>query len=447
MRYDAFDKQAPPPGPNDIEWTAFPKQNAAIMDPSRVRGWFASKRGGKTEALCVDLITKHREKPRWVDNGRDKWTAGLVEPTHEMLEKILIPKWEFFAASLIADINRKYNRYILHDGSVVYLISGEKPKRIEGGKYSYIGIDECFQQKKKIYTESIARTSDTLGDIVVAGSLDPDIPNPKGTWVFDEFKIIGKNNPDLKVHEWCTADNPYFPVNELERLKNTLSPIDYKAMFTITWDVMSGNRVYDDFTEDNILESYVYNKNLPTYCAIDWGWAHPMAVGFYQRDGNRIILFDEIVGSKIKREDLYDRIMAKGYRISAWVCDLAGTQERESNISNVEWFRRKGIHMKYLSSKVLYGISVVRSYVLNNKGIRRFYITRNAPKHIDGMLNYSYQEKDGQILNENPLKKEDDCVDSLRYLFVNMFDDRRNQAEWNEHNRWDWTDAPRIKSS
>ena len=49
-------------------------------------------------------------------------------------------------------------------------------------------------------------------------------------------------------------------------------------------------------------------------------------------------------------------------------------------------------------------------------------MSTNCPKSIDGLKRYRYNEKDGIIQNENPLKVDDDAVDMIRYFFVNQLD-------------------------
>jgi hypothetical protein len=151
-------------------------------------------------------------------------------------------------------------------------------------------------------------------------------------------------------------------------------------------------------------------------------------------------MFDEIIESKLTLEKLWERIQAKGYRINAWVCDIAGNQEREqTGRSNVQWFGSppRNIAFKYRSSTVNYGLSIVRQWVKNGLGQRRLKIDElKCPRSLDGIRNYSYQEKDGQIINENPIKKDDDAMDSLRYLMVNLFDHNVPKNTFNTMDRW-----------
>lgn len=354
-------------------YKAFDKQIQLIKDPSWGRGAFAAKRSGKTEAMIIDCLKESQEKPNFTPNDRDPWQAGLIEPTAEMTRKILIPKFESIAKPVIAERYKTDNRYTLDGGEVVYLGSGDKPNRWEGGKYNYIGIDEIFQQKETLFDECYARILDSNGRLLVGGSLGTNIINPKKTWVYRRLIEIGM--PGFKVFQWATQDNPHIPKEQIEKAKHTLDPVTFRQMFEINWDIVAGNRVYADFTEDNISEAYMYNPLLPTYCSIDWGWAHPVACLFYQYDPqlDRIIVFDEIVQSRLKLDELWAKIQSKGYNIRQWYCDIAGDQEREQTaVSNIQYFKEKfGVHFKYRKLRVLPTIALVRTFVLNSKGVRR----------------------------------------------------------------------------
>ena len=166
-----------------------------------------------------------------------------------------------------------------------------------------------------------------------------------------------------------------------------------------------------------------------------------MACLFFQVDprNERVILFDEIVGSKMTLEVLWDKINKKNYNISQWYCDISGKQTREqSGFSNIEWFRERGVHFRYRKSNVADGIALVRSYTKNVRGVRRFYVVRGRADHsIDGMINYSYQERNGMI-EETPQKVDDDCVDSIRYFFMCHLDPKMQGPQHNNFNRWSW---------
>jgi phage terminase large subunit len=343
-----------------------------------------------------------------------------------MLQKLVWPKFTKFAKPWIKEFIPSANKIICNDNeTIIYGISAEKISRMEGLKVHHIHITEVFQVKEEVFLESLARTTDTKGSITIDGSLGPQMINPKSHWVYKRFKE--NHFPDSKVWEWRTIDNPYIDKSEIERMKESLDPRTFRSMFEIDWNSAPLHAVYDDFDSENIIDSYQINTKLETIISFDWGWTHPMAIGFYQFDRvkDTFYKFDEVLKSKLKLDDAYNLVMAKikmhGLTNIKWCCDIAGNQEREMlGLSNVKYFREKfGIIFKYSRFPVLKSIAIVRGYVKNSLGMRKLFVTKNCTHTIDGFKRYSYVVKDGQVQNENPEKIDDDCCDETRYAICN----------------------------
>ena len=445
---------------NEIVFTPFKNQENFLFDTNRIKGAFAGKRGGKTEVGAVQGIIYQEEKPNYFPNHIDPYLGIIAAPTYDMLDRLSWAKFVAYAKPFIKHQTNKPKEIIWHDHkdgeylSKIYGISADKPERLEGVKAAWIWIDEVFQVKEQFFLECLARISDTQGYLFCTGSLGVQYINPKTHWAYKYFKE--KTLDGFVCYEWATLENPYFPKQELERLKKTLDEQTYRAMFTLTWDFTPSTAVYPNFSDDNLIDNYVFNPRLETYISIDWGYAHPMAIGFYQydRDKDQVFKFDEIVKSKLTIDKAYELIASKPYlktirktrtekdplgryvnveydyitNVHSWVCDIAGDQERELlGISNTRIFRTKyGINFKKRRSSILYGVSVVRSYIKNTNGETRFFLDKNkCPKTIEGLKRYAFKEKDGIIQNENPIKEMDDEVDETRYFFVNILDPRR----------------------
>ncbi len=420
-----------------IEFNAFKQQSDFLFSDKRIKGAFAGKRGGKTESGAIQSIIYQEKKIDWVPNGIDPFLGAIVAPTTDMLRRLSLKKFLAYAKPFIKKHNRSTDEIWWHDndktpgGSQIYGLSADEPKRLEGIKANWVWIDEVLQIDEQAFLELRARVADSKGYLFCTGSLGVQYINPKQHWAYKYFKL----NPDENTacFEWSTADNPYFPHEELESLKNNLDPKTYRQMFTIDWDITPSNAVYSDFDEGNITRGYAYNPNLETYVAIDWGFAHPMACLFFQYDRSKdvVYLFDEVVASGLTLEKLWDRIKSKPYHINGWCCDIAGNQEREqTGIGNIRWFREKhGITFKYGRYNILPGISLVRSYVKNGLGQSKLIVDEvRCPKSLDSIKQYKYHVRNGIIVNENPEKLADDPCDALRYFFENFIRQKKKLA-------------------
>lgn len=407
-----------------MRYRPFINQQRFHLSKARVRGAFAGKRGGKTEAGAVEMIMCAEEKRGYKPSPIDPPLGIIIAPTGDMLRRLSLKKFLAYASPFITNYHRSHQEITWHNGVEIYGISADKPQRLEGVKANWIWIDEVFQVTEQLFLEAVARVSDTKGLIWCTGSLGTQYQNPKAHWAYKYFKSTPID--DSSCFEWSTAHNPYFPQDELERLKDTLDPRTFRQMYEIDWNVPGTALVYDEFSEANLITGYTYNPNLITIVAVDWGWAHKMACLFFQYDPVRdmVFLFDEIVQSRMKIEQLYERILSRNYRVDKWYCDIAGTQEREqTGISNVKWFADRGIVFRYRACSIQHGITIVRSYIKNAKGLTRFFIDEGrCPKTVDNLRNYSYPQKNGVITNENPEKKDDDPADAVRYYFHNAHD-------------------------
>lgn len=407
-----------------MRYVAFDKQQDFHESRARIRGAFAGKRGGKTEAGAIESIIFAEEKIGFVDNGIDPYIGIIIAPTNDMLRRLSLKKLKAYAGDMIVDHHQTHQEIEWHNDTLIYAISADNPQRVEGVKAHFVWMDEVFQMSEQMFLEAIARVSDTEGYIWCTGSLGVQYNNPKSHWAYKYFKL--DPIPGTQCFEWTTADNPYYPRAELDRLKDSLDPRTYRQMFEIDWSVPGTALVYDQFDDGNLTKGYVYNPALQTSVSIDWGWTHPAVALFIQYDPvkDKIYVFDEIVKSKMTIESLYNQIMSKPYRVDKYYCDIAGNQEREqTGISNVQWFKNKGIHFNFRTAAIQPTISLVRSYIKNTHGISRLIVDEiKCPKLVDNAKNYSYPQKDGIIVNENPIKENDDCVDSLRYYIMNAHD-------------------------
>jgi len=388
---------------------------------------------GKTEYGAIQGINWQEQKP----NPKSTWgkidpfLGVIAAPTHEMLRDL---SWKKFLAYAKPFVKKDWQSPLTiewHDGSEIRGVSADNPARLEGKKVHWAWVDEVFQTKEQFYLEMLARVADTQGYLLCTGSLGIQYINPKAHWAYKYFKK--QQSSDTLVREWRTIDNPYFPRSEIDRLKLTLDERTFKAMFEINWDTIAKNAVYSDWSPDNEAP-FEYNPDLPLYISIDWGWAHPMACLFIQYNPryDHVYVVDEIIESGLKLEHLWYRIKQKGYDIAGWCCDIAGNQEREqTGLSNIAWFEEKwkserlNYEFRCTVSRIQYGVALVRSYIRTATGDKKLFINPDkCPMLLDSIKNYRYPEREGIILNENPVKENDDGNDSLRYFFVNFLDNQ-----------------------
>jgi PBSX family phage terminase large subunit len=409
----------------DIIFDPFDKQNRFLASQNRRKSGFSGKRGGKTEVGAIQGIIYQEQKPGWVDNKIDPFVGVIIAPTTDMLRRLSFNKFLSYAKPFIRQYNKSTYEITWYDGSKIYGLSADKPERIEGVKANWIWIDEAAQVSHQVFLECNARIADSKGYLFLTTSLGVQYINPRNHWLYKEMKE--SNSFKFDVFEWATADNPHFPREELESLKNALDPRTYRAMFELDWNIPASNRVYDDFSDDNISEN-LYNPQLPVYVSVDWGWNDPTVFLFIQYDPRRdtVYVIDEIVKTKTKLSDIVTLVKQKPYRVAEWYCDAAGLQTNEQTArSNVQIMKEDfGIHFKWRRTNIIPGIALVRSYVKTGKGEIKLLVDRKCQSTIDEFLGYRFKEKSGMVLDE-PMDKDNHTADAMRYWFVNFMADRK----------------------
>jgi len=86
--------------------------------------------------------------------------------------------------------------------------------------------------------------------------------------------------------------------------------------------------------------------------------------------------------------------------------------------------RNKGFTVVNKGGDVAPGLALVRSYVRNAAGQRRYTIDPKCEATIKSMRGYSYKLGPFKRPTEDPDKDNihDHCCDAIRYFFVNKFD-------------------------
>ena len=197
-------------------------------------------------------------------------------------------------------------------------------------------------------------------------------------------------------------------------------------------------RVYD-FDRDLDVGKFPYNRDLPTFCSIDFGYRMP-AVGWFQvyRVGGlyHINMIDEILHeSNIKTDELALKIKAKRYNVIKYYGDPAGKQvSGQSGLGDIEIFRRNGIKINTKTDKtsrsIASGISHIRGFIENADNQRFLHIDEKCTGMMEDLENYRYPEaKEGQDLKQEPLKDgyHDHGCDMIRYFFINQFPIKNRQ--------------------
>lgn len=325
------------------------------------------------------------------------------------------------------------------NGSSLSFKGADNERSLRGRGLTYLVIDEAAFIEQDIWTRALRPAlSDRNGKVLL-------ISTPNGrNWFYDQAATASNDSMWLYDH-WPTWKNPLITEDELKQAAATVSDTDFRQEYLAEFITKEG-LVYDNFTEDNILEDgspSVHDWDI--YLGMDFGYANPTAVCFMAVNNilEQVIQFDELYVSRKSIDIIEEMIVEKllehkisPQNVKGIFTDPAGNaEELSSGISPVDSLRMSEYRWKVYNkgSQIAPGIALVRSFVQAADGSRKFYVTNICRETIRSLSGYTYTKESQryQTIKEEALKDglHDHMCDAIRYFFVNCFDQNKWIAE------------------
>lgn len=401
--------------------------------------YIGGNRSGKTVATVTEAVMRL--------TGQHKFRDDLIKPPvrgrgvgvdiEDGIKKIILPelaKWvppSFLHNGSWEDSYDKQARTLsLNNGSFLELMSYEQDvEKFAGTSRHFTFFDE--EPPEEIFDECLMRLVDTDGDYWI--SMTPLI---EMTWIKDRiYDPWAGGDTSIFVLEVDTEENPHISLEALDRLTRGLSPEERAARRKGTFithtglifagaysprDAFDGGNVLDDILDHNFKR---YLDGWGHFICMDHGYANPAAFLFcaYDNDG-RIIVYDEIYETRkiVKELALLYLQKLETLQISPLYC------VGDPTIRNTSPITRTSIQTEYVEHGVpiALGNNDVRAGLTrmqNRFRQRLLFITRRCENTLKELGNYRWDRyASGKIearrnKKEVPLKKNDHCMDALRY--------------------------------
>jgi len=317
----------------------------------------------------------------------------------------------------------------LTNGSFLEFMSYEQDvEKFAGTSRHFVWFDE--EPPEDIYNECLMRLVDTDGSYWISMT-----PLVEMTWVKDRiYDPWIEGDKGIFVLEINTEENPHIKIEALDRITRGLSSEEREArrtgkFITHTGLVYAGSFVNKSVEEggnvcDDILEDFdEYRNQWGHFVCMDHGYANPTAFLFccYDADG-RIIVYDEIYETKrIVREnaEIYKRHVEE---LRVHPTYIVG----DPSIQNTSAITRTSIQTEYVENglPIALGNNDVRggiARVQNRFDQKLLFITRRCTYTLKEIGNYRWDRFASSKIEarrnkkEVPLKKNDHCLDALRY--------------------------------
>ena len=410
--------------------TVHEKQMAFHRCPKRNRWVFGGNRSGKTECGAVETVWRARGIHPFRENKRTEgWVVSLTrEVQRDVAQRKVL---SYLKKEWIADVVMISGRSDAPEGGVIDYITvrnvfgtlsriGFKScesgrEKFQGTGLDYVWFDE--EPPEDIYDECRMRLADRRGDMF--GTMTP----LKGrTFVYS--RIYMSDDPDV----WCEfmerADNPYLDPAEIVSLTASL-PDDVLESRRYGRFVRRSGLVYPEFEESvHVIDPFPVPPEWQDTLSIDPGLHNPLACHWYAADGDgNVYVVAEHYAAGKDIDWHAERIIAKcrelGWksdrhgRYAALIDSAADQRTLGGTRSVVSLFADRGILADTRVDKDVYsGINTVKSYLKGESGRPRLYIFRPCVNLIRELKTYSWGD------GERPVKRDDHCLDELRYYLM-----------------------------
>jgi len=392
-----------------------PAQDKIASSGARFRVVNCGRRFGKTTEAAEEI------------KGKAIFTSKricYIAPTYQQARDIA---WEVFKNQLrpaITNVNeaRLEIKTKTKSGreSLIILRGWESVETIRGQQFDFLVLDEVASMRNFwLNWQEVLRPTltDTKGEALF-------ISTPKGfNHFYDLFNLEAKDK-DYKSFHFTTYDNPFIPVEEIEKAKQELTEDRFAQEYLADFRKTEG-LVYKEFNrEKHLFDEEVRNVS-ERIGGVDFGFTNPAAVIDIKKDADNTY-WVQSEWYKTKRTDV---------QIAEYVasCNFNSVYPDPESPSAIQALNDKGIHvLEVIKNKdsIKNGINIVRDLFKQNK----LKIHKSCVNLIAELETYSYPDKrPDHNEEENPIKEHDHALDALRYALMTnyapVFNEREEQAE------------------
>ena len=408
---------------------------------------FGGNRSGKTECGAVETVYLARGiHPYKKNKPISCWVVSLSKQVQRDVaqEKIL----HYLRKDWIEKVVMASGRSDSAESGIIDFIL----VRNVFGSLSKIGFKSCDQGREKfqgssldfvwfdeeppydIYQECRMRVLDKKG--MIFGTMTP----LKGlTWVYNEIYLNENNDSEVWHIEMEWADNPYLDKDEIEAMTKSLSQDELESRRYGKF-MQCGGLVYSEFDENvNVIDPFDVPKEWQDNISIDPGLNNPLSAHWYceDYDGNVYVVAEHYAQGKDvyyhanKIKEICQKLdwhYTNG-KISALIDSAAMQRTLASSKSVVDLFYENDILVNPRVNKDMFsGINTVKRYLKDGQGKPHLFIFRNCTNLIREIKSYWWGD------NDLPIKRDDHCLDEMRYYLMDKqltlrIKDKKNEIQ------------------
>jgi len=326
-------------------------------------------------------------------SGGGKWISCVRKSFPSLKRSILR---EFIA--LLTELNlysvKKHNKssqVIELFGNFVEFFSIDDYEKVKGSKRDVAYLNEITEIDYEAANQIFLRTNEKI-------IMDMN-PSDIHHWVWNM-----KDNPECHYIHSTFKDNPFLPQSVINQI------MSYKDADENYW------RIYGlglpGVSQTTIYTHWELTDDIPEECEICWGldigFNHKTALIQLFQTENHLHFKEVISASGMTTGEILDKIQSLNIKDMIW-CDSARPDI-------IEDLRRRRILAKGADKRVSEGIMYIKS--------KKVTIDSNSHSLIDEIKRYRWKSA-GELILDEPVKVEDDCMDAMRYA---AFSSKKKQS-------------------
>lgn len=218
------------------------RQEQIYLDNHRFKVVAAGRRFGKSYLAAVIMLVEGAKNTKVRSDGvevdlilEEVWCVG---PTFEQEKRIMWPVLQELGSELIAHKHEQTGVLTLINGRRVAVKGSDRPDNLRGSGLSAVVLDEYAFMRPEVFDLIIQpQLIRTEGTAMFIGT-------PDGKNHFHEFWLRGQSK-EPKWDDWMSwnfpsVDNPYLPVSDINRAKDSMSTDHFRQEFMADFDSGTG---------------------------------------------------------------------------------------------------------------------------------------------------------------------------------------------------------------
>lgn len=348
--------------------------------------------------------------PLWLKREIDTRGPGdymVIAPTYPLLQKKVLPEFRrLFEGLLRLGSYRAADRMFVFAGGKTNVFFGHAadPDSLESATAKAAWLDECGQNKFSLSSLEAVLRRLSIHQGRILGTTTPYNLGWLKTKVFDRWRA---KDPDYKVVQFRSIDNPVFPREEFERARRDLPGWKFEMFYNGRFTRPAG-MIYDAFDpEKHVIAPFTIPKEWARYGGLDFGGVNTAAVLFAENpDNGTLYLIDEYHSGKKTSAEHAEHL--KKWNCQVWV----GGSKSEG-----QWrmeFAAAGLPVQAPSIKDV-EVGIDRVYAQHKAD--KLYAFDTCEKYIDEKGRYSRPlDDDGEPMDGIEDKETFHILDAERYI-------------------------------